>query len=70
LDILIDSDSAGADRRPETFQPNRFARKVPITFVKSACLSACIMAALTGNIFFKFDLQGLYEDLSRKSKFG
>jgi hypothetical protein len=52
------------------FRRDRSAREVPITFVESACLSACIMAAPTGHIFIKFDLVDFYEGLSRKSKFG
>jgi hypothetical protein len=52
-------------------------RKAIISFVMSVCplvcksvrLSSCNICTLSGRIFMKIDISGLYENLSRKSEF-
>jgi hypothetical protein len=45
------------------------SQKAPVSFVMSVCPSARISAATTGRIPVKFDIGGIYKNLSRKFKF-
>lgn len=52
----------------------KVAKKTPITFVMSVCLSvrvaACVSRATTWRISLKFDVEGSYENVWRKFELG
>jgi hypothetical protein len=55
--------------KEQHMQARSHSREAPVSIVMFVCLSACIIATPTGRISVKFDIDVLYQNLSRNYKF-